>query len=87
MPTSTKVLPVSFIIETRCQGGDAIVTWRLDQRLRNPSENRSWDRLYTQVQGHLHELYTRTGFDYAILYWGTHEDADFYVNSNGIKLH
>lgn len=67
--------PCRFVIETQYQGNKGLVFWELDQRVSNVYDQRSWDRLYNQVQEHLSDLSNRTGFDYLIRYWGSPEGA------------
>lgn len=76
-----------FLIDTYYQGKDLNLVWRLDQLCPMPCGQREENRLYNQVQNHLHELGRSTGFDYSIRYWGTLEGVDGYIEDQGITLH
>jgi len=75
-----------FIIETRYRGEPVDLTWELQQQIPKPCRNREWGAVYNRVQGYLHDLSARTGFDYLILYWGLPEDADHYSRCKQLTL-
>lgn len=87
MTTQTAHRQIVFLIDTFYQGKDLKLTFRLDQRVAHPGQQREENRLYNQVQKHLSDLGRRTGFDYSIRFWGYPEMVDEYLEEQGITLY
>lgn len=87
MKTKPVFWPIRFVITTVNPQGEDLVTWTLDQRVRDKYNEGAWDRLYNQVQEHLNSLSERTGCQYRIDTWGYRETVDDYLFIYQIKVH
>lgn len=87
MKTKPVFWPIKFVITTLTPSGDELVTWTLDQRIRDKHNERVLDKLYNEVQEHLNDLSKRTGCQYRIDTWGYQEAVDHYLSIYNFQVH
>lgn len=87
MKTKPVFWPIKFVITTLTPAGEELVTWTLDQRIRDKYNERAWDKLHNEVQEHLSDLSKRTGCQYRIDTWGYQETVDDYLSIYNIQVH